>query len=570
MINKNIDKKQLEFLRSQAKNKFAYVKYDWCDLLRWAAPDRASWIMALNPGVRRNQHIVDKTHILGLRSYQAGFLEGNTSVSRPWFRHKTDDEEVNLRPENKQWLHAVSRRALEHLASRSNYYHAAATFYRDYGVVNTGVHLVDELDNGRLHFHTLLPGSYYILDNVRGEAIVLIREFRLTVKALVEEYGKKKNGMPDWSNFSSHVRKMYEDGNYTQLIDVVHVIQENSDFDTREPVAGLNKRWISITYEAAVNTQYMGEGHENIAVGPEDEHRFLRVKASKRKPFIVGKSTISFEYGEQGPTYDSLGLIKSLNKKVIAQDEMLEHMVRPPLQGPANLKKSYISSRPNTFVPLDANSAMQKGLRTIFEINPAAATLVQNLGDLRQQVSKLYYEDYLMFLSLNPKTRTATEADGVKKEQQLIIGPNLQSLNQTYNTEVVDYITDYVLTEDPNLPPPPPDLQGVFIKPEFISIFAQAQRAADMPNIERYMASIANVASLDPSIWDKVDVDKYADLLDDRLYLPAGLNRADSQVEAIREQQRVQQERAAALQQMETASKAARNVGMKVNQGETK
>ncbi len=533
---------QCEYLRIQAKQTFEnHVKQTWIDCGRWASPHRTKFLLQQREGERVNQHIVDATHILALRSYVAGFLEGNTSASRPWFRIGSSDPEANLVPENKAWLSKFTQRTLSALGT-SNFYHSAGQFYYDFGVYNTGAHYIDEL-KGRLFFHNLMPGSYYVINNGYGEAVVLVREFCLTVKALVDTYGKKKNGKTDWSNFSKHVKKLYEEGSYTQKIDVVHIVKQNEDFDPEQPNALLNKQWISWTYEVGSTNggqYYQDSQAPGSETDPLNEKVYLKVAASKRKPFIVGKSTEgTFEYGETGPTLNALGLIKSLNKKAIGKDQALEQMLRPALQGPASLRKSYITQAPNHFVPLDAHAEAQskgRGLRPIFEVNPAIGALIQDVGDMRQQVEKLYFADYLLFLSQNPKTRTATETNAVLNEQQLIIGPNLQSLNWSYNVPVIDFVMDFVLDEDPFLEPPPEGLAGQFLKTEFISIFAQAQKAADLPSIDRYVAMVSEIGNLQPEIWDKVNLDKLADLYEDRLYLPTGLNNPQGQVDAKRQQ----------------------------------
>lgn len=566
-----LKKSECEYLRMQAKQKFDGMRSTWIDCGRWALPHRIKWLLSQTEGERNNQHIVDTTHILALRSYVAGFLEGNTSAMRPWYRIGTGNPERDMVPENHGWLETFRNRTLRVLNS-GNFYDAAGAYYYDYGTFNTGAHYIDEID-GDLFFHTLVPGSYFPLNNGYGEAVVLVMEMSMTVKALVDTYGrKKKSGAVDWSNFTSRVRKMYEDGNYSQMVDVCRIVKENENFDPAQPQALLNKRWLSMTYElGGSGGQYYQDGQEHgVSVFENEKEIYLKVSASKRKPFIVGKSSISHEYGERGPTLDALGLIKSLNKKAIAKDQALEQMLRPALQGPANLKKSYISSAANTYVPLDAQSiAAKSGLRPIFEVNPAIGVLLQDQSDLRQQVDKLYYADFLLYLSSNPKTRTAAEVDAVMGERQLVIGPNLQSLNWTYNVPVVEFVMDFVLDEDPELPPPPPDLAGQFLKPEFISIFAQAQKAADLPSVERYMAMIANVGQLRPEIWDKANLDKLADLYEDRLYLPAGLNNPQSKVEAIREQAMAQMEKRQQLEQMTQIAGAAKDVGLQVkNKGE--
>lgn len=524
-----------EYLRQQALTKFDLVKNTWIEAGTWASPHRTRWLLTRQEGDRQNKHIVDATHILALRSYVAGFLEGNTSATRPWYRTGHSDPEVSAVPENKEWLDKFTRRTLTAL-SNSNFYHSAGQFYYDYGVFNTGAHYIEELETG-LHFHTLTPGSYYCINNNLGVADILIREFDLTVKALVDAYGVKKNGIYQWDNFPGYIRNLYDMGNYTTKVAVVQVIKPNEDFDPTKPVAGSNRQWISMTYDNGIGSHFSDHsGITNFQTEDKDKTKFLKVSYSKRKPFIVGRSDSDFEYGEKGPTTDALGLIKSLNKKAIGKDMALELMLTPTFQGPASLKKSYITTAPRGFIPLDATSAAQGGLKPLQQVNPAIATLNQDVSDLRQQVDKLYFSDFLLYLSQNPKTRTATETNAIVNEQQMVIGPNLQSLNWTYNTPVVEFIMDYVLDTDPYLEAPPVGLQGEFLRIDFISVFAQAQKAADLPSMDRYVQMISNVGQLNPKIWDKINLDKLADLYEDRLYLPAGLNNPQAKVDAMREQ----------------------------------
>lgn len=568
---RGVSKQKCEYLRNLAKSRFQLARGNWIDCGRWAAPHRIKWMLSQMEGERNNAHIVDATHVLALRSYVAGFLEGNTSASRPWYRFGVSNPDLMELPDVRLWLDRFTTRTFQVL-SGSNFYNAAGQFYYDFGVFNTGSHYIDEMPNG-LFFHTLIPGSYYLMNDNYNVPVVMIREFALTVKAIVDGYAKKdpKTGARDWTNISPNVRKMYDESNYTNMVTIVHAIYQNDDFDPRQPQVLLNREWLSVTYEmgtpGAASYQY---GQES-GIAPDDpgyQSRFLKVSASKRKPFIVGKSDSgnNFEYGEKGPTLDALGLIKSLNKKAISKDQALEQMLRPALQGPANLKKSYITSAANSFVPLDVNSAKPGGgLRSIFEVNPAIAQLLEDQSDLRSMVNKIYYADYLLFLSQNPKTRTATETNAVVQEQQLVIGPNLQSLNTTYNVPLVEFIGDYVLFEDSFMQqfPMPDALAGAALRPEFISVFAQAQRAADLPAVDRYMAMIEQVGQVNPAVWDKANTDKLCDIYEDRLFLPPGLNNAQSKVEAMRQQKQMQQQQQQMMQETIPAlAGAAKDVGI--------
>lgn len=573
-MNQPITKQRCEYMRNLAKQRFDRARSTWIDCGRWASPHRIKWMLSQMEGERNNAHIVDATHVLALRSYVAGFLEGNTSASRPWYRYGISDPELAERPDVHDWLDKFTNRTLEVLAT-GNFYNAAAQFYYDFGVFNTGAHFIEELP-GRLYFHTLIPGSYFLLNNGYNEPVTMVREFSLTIKALVETYGKKdKFGQWDWSNISGNVRKMYDDANYTTVISIASVITKNENFDPTKPQVLMNREWITATYElGGPGGQYYQYAQEFGEVSPDPGQAdvFLRFSASKRKPFIVGKSDTgnNYEYGETGPTLSALGLIKSLNKKAIGKDQALEQMLRPALQGPASLKKSYITSASNAYIPLDPTSAKPGGgLRPVFEVNPAIQYLVQDVSDMRQQVGKLYFEDFLLFLTQNPKTRTAAETNAVVAEQQLVIGPNLQSLNWTYNVPLVEFVADYVLFEDPQMKqwPMPQELAGTFLRPEFVSVFAQAQKAADLPAIERWMAMIEQVGSLRPEIWDKANLDKLSDIYEDRLFLPAGLNKPQAKVDAMRQQAMAAQQRQQMLEQtLPAMAGAAKDVGMQVNQ----
>ena len=72
---------------------------------------------------------------------------------------------------------------------------------------------------------------------------------------------------------------------------------------------------------------------------------------------------------------------------------------------------------------------------------------------------------------------------------------------------------------------------------------------------------IANVGQIKPEAFDKLNTDKLADLYEDRLYLPSGLNNPQSKVEAEREQAQAAAQRAQALQETIPAmAKAAKDV----------
>ena len=559
---------RLEYIRHQANEKFEPIQATMLLCGRTAAPHRVKWLSGEEDGRRNNAHVVDMTHVLALRSFKSGFLEGNTSATRPWSRAETGDRKRDMVPVNHEWLDIFTDRI--HLAlNRSNFYNEAPNGYADFGVFNNALYYIRELPD-RLHFTVMEPGSYKVLNDHLGMPNVLVLERQMSIKTVVDEYGKNKNGKPDWSNFSDLIKEAYEQSNYNVKVDIVTIVMPNKYFNPYRTIGGPNRQWVSYTYEVGTTrgTNYANfkqdAGNFYDLGGPE---KFLEIKHLKRKPFFMAKASSgnNYEYGEEGPTLWAIGTINSLNKKAIGKDQALEQMISPTVFGPANLKKSYRTNAPNRYIPLDQAQRADGGIKRVFEINPAIGALIQDVQDLRQMVDKLYFADYLLYLSQNPKTRTATETNAILNEQQLIIGPTLQSLNWTHNDPLWDFVSSWVFDEDPNLPEVPPDLGGSIIRPHYTSVFAQAQRAADLPQIERYAAAMGQIAQLFPQsqIEMKFNTDKYADLLADRLYIPAGLNRDQSEVDRDRQQAMMQAQQQQALQEtLPAVAGAASDLGL--------
>ena len=554
----------MEFTRKEARNRFQYVKPLWQEVGYWTLPYRTQYLFDKQARSQiSNSHIIDTTGIIAHRGFTAGFLEGYTSVNRPWVQYGTGDRSIDLIPQNHKWLDRFRDRTMRVL-SDSNFYWAAAQFYYDYGSFNTGAFWIEEVPDG-LYFHTLAPGSYYVINNSRGEAVVMVREFQLQVKALVDGYGRKDmHGRPIWDNFSNYVKELYEKGYYDQDIGVVHICLENPHFDPSRAEAFDNMQWVSKTYESGENgTLGFSDSHNYTGFGfpgrATSDGKFLATTYTRRKPFVVGRSfsSANFEYGQKGPSTDALGPIKSLNIKAESKDVAIEKIIRPATQGPASLRKSYITTASNSHIAIaDKLWNSGKGITPVFDINPQISTLTQDVQDIRKQVDEMYYSNFLLYLIQNPKTRTATETQAIVNEQRLILGPHLQSLNWTFGNPTIEYVMDFVLHKDPYLEAPPEGLRGTYIKPEYISLFAQAQRSADVPAMRRFIEDVSFVGQSQEQVWHNVNVDNYVEFLEDRYYLPEGIRRQGAEVTNIREQAQAKVEKEQQIAQLIELQKA--------------
>ena len=68
------------------------------------------------------------------------------------------------------------------------------------------------------------------------------------------------------------------------------------------------------------------------------------------------------------------------------------------------------------------------------------------------------------------------------------------------------------------------------------------------------------IAQLNPQAWDNINLDVLAKTYEDRYYLPAGLNNAQSYVEGLRRQAQAQAARQQFIEALPGAAQASKNM----------
>ena len=98
---------------------------------------------------------------------------------------------------------------------------------------------------------------------------------------------------------------------------------------------------------------------------------------------------------------------------------------------------------------------------------------------------------------------------------------------------------------------------------EFVSMLSQAQQAAAAGGIERVLGLAGNIAGVDPSVMDNIDVDYAFDKYSSLLNNDPKMIRSPDALTQIRQQRADQQRQAqqAAIAQTQQLSEAGKNIG---------
>jgi len=382
-------------------------------------------------------------------------------------------------------------------------------------------------------------GESALANNNKGEVDTLCREFQMTVVQMVEKFGKE--------NCSTTVQDMFTKGNYDTWVDVVHIIEPRRNRDATKRDAK-NMRFASI---------YLEPGNER------GTDKFLKESGFKRFPVLAPRWVVTGNdvYGTS-PGMECLGDVKQLQHQQLRKGQAIDYQVNPPLQVPTRYKEATKARLPGGVFYVDSQG-QSAGVRSAFEVNLNLQHLGLDIADVRERIRSAYYAD--LFLMMQGDTRsgiTATEVAERHEEKLLMLGPVLERLHNELLSPLID-ITFDIAEEAGILPPPPPELEGMDLNVEFISVLAQAQRAVATQGMDRLLGTVGGLAQMKPEVLDKIDFDQVVDDLGSAYGVNPKIILPDDQVAALREQraQAMQaQQSAAAMPAMVDAAKTAGDI----------
>lgn len=523
------------------------TRYSWWtharELADYLLPRRYKWLITpnqLSRGSPINQHILDSTGTLAARNLASGMMSGISSPTRPWFKLKIGRIDSTQTSPISLWL-AECERLMMLVFQESNFYNSIATMYFDLVVFGTAVVLIYEDFDNVIRCYNPCFGQYYIDNDGKMRPTVFYEEYTYTVAQAVDEFGVEQ--------CSSTVQMLYkqQDGSgRTREIIIAHAIEPNND--GRD--FGIDKSF------AFREVFFEWGGIASPQNGANATQGFLRKSGFHESPAIpVRWDLVANDAYGRGPGHDALPDVKQLQQEVKRKAQAIDKHVNPPMVADLQMKNQPASMLPGGVTYVSGMTTGKVGFAPVYTIQPELAALTEDLNEVRQRIKDTFFNPLFQTAS-QYETRsnvTALEWDMRKSESLVMLGPVLERISYEGQSNWIER-TFAIMARANIFPPPPPEVAGMNMDIEFISMLATAQAAASSSGVERILQVAGGLAGIDPAAMDNVDVDFALDSLSDKLNNDPRLIRSPEALAAIRQRREQQQQ---ADKQAEMAEKMA-------------
>lgn len=513
--------------------------FHWQELNDYIFPRRFRYLQTdRNKGTKKNDKIINNKATVAVRTLGSGMHAGITSPARTWFKllapPKFRDD-----PEAKEWLGQVEKITREELI-KSNVYNVLHELYISLAVFGTPAMYIEETPEAEDLFRAyLFPiGQYSLAASARQKIDTIYRQFNMTVAQIVEEF--------EWSQISTNVKNMYEQGAYDSWVRVVHVIEPNRLYKGLK--GSKDKKFVSKWFEEESN-----------------EDKFLRESGYDEFPVMAPRWSVTGEdvYGSC-PGMEALGDVKALQLLERRSQQAVDKVVNPPMKGPMSLKSSRISLLPGdiTYVPDNVNG--QK-LEPAIEVKPDAIQQAQQkIQACEYRIDQTFYVNLFRKMETadnapngGRQPSTATEINERREEALLELGPVLERIHGELLNPMLNRVIQ-ILYRAGRLPPLPAKMKGANIRIEYVSIMAQAQKILGTASIERFSSFTGSLSAVKQEILDLIDFDKMVRSYAESLGVPVEILNKDKIVQQMRAARAEQQAQAQQMEQVQQGAEAAK------------
>ena len=371
------------------------------------------------------------------------------SGMRAWSGKRMDEF-----PDVKVWLESAEE-VMYQAFLRSNFYDISPEIIKDCASIGTVTIFAEEdVKEGRIIFTAPHFRENFIAENAFGQVDVVYREYKLTLKQLVEKFTLDR-----MIEVHPGFRELYEKNHYEEM-KVLHATYPRDDFNP-ELLDGKNKPFASMWVL-------------------KDKKELIQESGYKESPAITWRwRKNNDEWYGRSPCWDAFVDIMTGNQQAKTNLIAGHKMAEPPMVAPSDLR-GLVQSGPKGWTYIQGQVTKDNipmPLQTGIQLPFAIEMMDRTDGKIREHL----FVDFFLMLSqaaMENRNLTATQVIEMAGEKAAVLGPRIGRME----TEALNPIHDRVWAIEARAGriPAPPDIlreyAGGDIETDYMGPLSQAQK----------------------------------------------------------------------------------------------
>ena len=468
-------------------------------------------------GERNDIQRVTDVGIKARRMFTAGMMSHLFPQGQNWIRVQAQNRELSSQDNVKRALSSVTKKFVRAIED-SNFYEEMGQCIDHCGYIGTTALYCEPTTKRVLNFRSHYINQFYFCENYMGEVDTVIREFKLTARQAVQQFGKDcPTSISDFANDPQTSNKEFT---------FVHIVMPRANFvpdslkKAEKPIASY---YISL------------EGKQMVQESGFDE-----------MPYSVGRfyKTNYEKYG-RSPALEVFSTMPLVNRMEVSRIRGAERVSNPPWLAPNDGSVRRISNDQGSIIYWNAGNPMSKPE----QLRPQDNVMVNDamIQKKEEEIMDAFYVPLFNPLH-NKKNMTAFESSERLNLSLQFLSPAVNRINKYFVTPILERAFGIMLRAGQFPELEIPELSEANLEFDLVGKASIASRQIELFGTMTAMQQMMQIAQFKPEILDNVDADKTARFIQEVNMVPVELQLSE---EAVMEKRQAQAEAAQAQQEQQ-------------------
>lgn len=456
-------------------------------------------------GQRDNVQRVTDIGIKARRMFTAGMMSHLFPQGQNWLRVVTQNRDLMKNDNVTRALTSVGKKFVRAIED-SNFYEEMGQCIDHCGYIGTTALYCESSPKRMLNFRSHYINQFYFCENYLGEVDTVIREFKLTARQAVQQFGDE---------CSDEIIKMSSEPStnskeYTFIHIVMPRMKSTPNTDIKE-----QKKIASYYIELKSKKLVMESGFDEM---PYAVARFYKTNYEK--------------YG-RSPALEVFTTLPLINRMEVSRIRGAERLANPPWLAPNDGSVRRISNDQGSIIYWNAGNPLAKPE----QLRPMDNVVVndQMIQKKEEEVLDAFYVPLFNPLH-NKQNMTAFESQERLNLSLQFLTPAVNRLNKYFVTPILERAFSIMLRANMFPELRIDELGQANLEFDLVGKASIASRQIELFGTMTAMQQMMQIAQMKPDIMDNLNADKTARFIQEVNMCPIELQLSEGEVELLREQ----------------------------------